>query len=781
MNGSLNHRFLLVLLILVLAFALTAWLGSGGTTRAQAAGQPAPQFSPLEAPTPTPNPKCGVAGGAPDTLAALKLSGGAPESGGYVWDALIEGNAVQVVRPCQYYIRLGTAPAEMRYDCYDIQKGRIQGNDLTNENSFIGWVQTHPGLMWLIGNEPNNPSQDGMTDDQYADMYEYYRQLITSHDGTAIIGIGGVSQVDLTGAPANRYIWLSEALNAYQARYVRRMPIDVWTFHMYNLTENDYSIGPIQEPIMSFVDFVRQTRGYTTQPIWLTEWGKLNGWLNPGTPWRGNGIPDDEHHPQMTTLMRNWAAWMDQEETISRWFWFDTVMGDWNLDFEFDQTGWLFQETNSFYSGKANDGSTDSVVLGVPPPSNHSRWEGALFEALGKKTTVRSYDASQNLITLSSPITPTVAGQNYKIFLSSYPTYTPNALGQSYIYLCNPGLLSKRNYLPTVFGPTSGGASAGPAATAVSPAPAGTTTSLNRELLAGRQVGAGLFDSPLPPPTSPSDQMLVDDFEYDDSPINHNWFILHPQGELSTIQYKFDSRKLMTTILHGNDRNFSFTYPGDPKSAETLDVSLPFLSFEWADYDGWWVSVDVVGNDGQPYLLRYRPNFARPFIERTGQQIVIEYGFGEGSLDNQWHTFGRNLSADLTRMAPGVELQVVTRLTFNGIKFVDDVMFRQASLPADVTSPHVDFHLEGTTAEEAKTFVSPVRFTALANDGANGSGVEAVFVRLDGRYWVEDFGESSVIEKAGEHVLETYAIDKAGNVSDVLSVKLWIDQRVEGR
>jgi hypothetical protein len=235
----------------------------------------------------------------------------------------------------------------------------------------------------------------------------------------------------------------------------------------------------------------------------------------------------------------------------------------------------------------------------------------------------------------------------------------------------------------------------------------------------------------------------------------------------------------MSSVLHGGDRNLSFTYPGDPDSAMALDVSFPILSFQWADYDGWWVSAEVLGTDGQHYHLRYKPDFGQPSVQRINQQITIEYGLGEGSLDNQWHTFGRNLAADLYRMAPGVKLQAVKRLTLNGLRFLDDVMLGQAPVLQDVAPPEVDFRLEGTSADGGATFVLPVRFIALADDNTRGSGVEAVFVRVDGRYWVEDFGQTHVIEETGEHVLEMYAVDKAGNLSDVQSVKVPIDHRQE--
>jgi hypothetical protein len=69
----------------------------------------------------------------------------------------------------------------------------------------------------------------------------------------------------------------------------------------------------------------------------------------------------------------------------------------------------------------------------------------------------------------------------------------------------------------------------------------------------------------------------------------------------------------------------------------------------------------------------------------------------------------------------------------------------------------------------------------VVDDGARGSGVEEVFVRVDGRYWVQDFGQTSIIDEAGAHVLEMYVVDQAGNLSEVVTVKVRIDHPQEGK
>jgi hypothetical protein len=548
------------------------------------------------------------------------------------------------------------------------------------------------------------------------------------------------------------------------------MPIDVWNFHMYN--EWDYSVATITEPVTSFINFVRQTRGYTTQPIWLTEWGKLGGWLNPHKDpnlpgYRGNATPDDFQHPQMANLMRDWATWMQQDNKIARWFWFDTMMGDWNYDFEFDQTGWLFQEATSFYTGTTDVGTVSSTVFGVPSPSGHTSWTGALFEALNQKTTVIGYDPSYQSVTLSPPITNLLPNLSYKIFKSDYPPTLPlNALGVAYMYFCNPGVFPNHVYLPLIL---MDGASSDNIETSF-----WDTAMPQVDVFASPLTTPNAFASPLPTPTpTPSNRLVIDDFEYDDAPTNHGWYMLRPLGELSTLTYKFDSHKLMTSIQRGAERDFAFTYPGDPRSGQTLGTNLPFLSFQFADYDGWWISADIRGSDGQDYSLLYKPEFGQPTIKHVGQQYIVQYNLGEGYLDNQWHDFDRNLAVDLAHMASGVQLQTVNRLTFSGQKFLDNIVLSRAPVPEDVAPPHVEINLNGKRNGDGR-FLSPVEFTAIADDGVNGSGVSEIFVRVDGRSWLRNIGLTSILEHLGPHVLEVYATDKAGNMSDVKTVRMQI-------
>lgn len=95
------------------------------------------------------------------------------------------------------------------------------------------FAQTHPGRLWLIGNEPDNSGQTNMTPDAYALGYHAYYTLLKAVDPTARIAIGGVTQPSLL-----RMRYLATVLESYRTLFGAPMPIDVWTVHGYIMPEN---------------------------------------------------------------------------------------------------------------------------------------------------------------------------------------------------------------------------------------------------------------------------------------------------------------------------------------------------------------------------------------------------------------------------------------------------------------------------------------------------------------------------------------------------------------
>lgn len=110
-------------------------------------------------------------------------------------------------------------------------------------------VRTHPGALWLVGNEPDrgpNPGgnctnrvQDDTFPEVYAEAYHDIYQFIKQLDPTAQIGIAGL--VEIT---PGRLQYLDKVWQAYLQKFSAPMPVDVWNMHLYILPEVDLEGTP---------------------------------------------------------------------------------------------------------------------------------------------------------------------------------------------------------------------------------------------------------------------------------------------------------------------------------------------------------------------------------------------------------------------------------------------------------------------------------------------------------------------------------------------------------
>lgn len=164
----------------------------------------------------------------------------------------------------------------------------------------------NPGMVWIIGNEPEDLSNN--TPEMYAERYHQVYNFIKHHDPTAKVAIGGV--VEPTPL---RLIWLERALGAYQYIYSEPMPIDIWNIHVQILNEirdtpwpipvglepelirqqaRNYSLydnaglGPFIQLVIEFRQWMAEN-GQRNKPLIITEYGVLypNSFLNE---WRNS-------------------------------------------------------------------------------------------------------------------------------------------------------------------------------------------------------------------------------------------------------------------------------------------------------------------------------------------------------------------------------------------------------------------------------------------------------------------------------------------------------------
>jgi len=89
--------------------------------------------------------------------------------------------------------------------------------------------------------------------------------------------------------------------------------------------------------------------------------------------------------------------------------------------------------------------------------------------------------------------------------------------------------------------------------------------------------------------------------------------------------------------------------------------------------------------------------------------------------------------------------------------------------PPNTTHVFDPFYPDG----ENGWYVSDVGVTLIAID--DWSGVNATYYRLDGGLWMT-YTEQLTVKSDGEHVIEYYSVDNAGNIEDVKSADFKIDQ-----
>lgn len=162
-------------------------------------------------------------------------------------------------------------------------------------------VANRRGALWIVGNEPDRRiAQDDVCPQQYAEAYHDVYHFIKQRDPSAQIAVAGLVQVS-----PGRLQYLDIVYDTYLQRYGQAMPVDVWTMHIYILSETsngDSHIAVGTDPAVAFslnfecgkpnsvcyaehddinifkqqVRMMRQwmkNRGYQNTPLLLTEFG----------------------------------------------------------------------------------------------------------------------------------------------------------------------------------------------------------------------------------------------------------------------------------------------------------------------------------------------------------------------------------------------------------------------------------------------------------------------------------------------------------------------------
>jgi len=172
---------------------------------------------------------------------------------------------------------------------------RVHTGYVVNEAVLGPLVDANPGVIWAVGNEPDSIYQDDVMPEDYARIYHDIYTFIKNRDKSSQISPGGIVQP----SPL-RLEYLDLILVAYQDRYGRPMPVDLWNIHNAILDEKRGGAGADIPPGIDAEEGVRRTpddndnmtiftdqiwafrqwmaaRGYAGYPLIVTEYGVLMG------------------------------------------------------------------------------------------------------------------------------------------------------------------------------------------------------------------------------------------------------------------------------------------------------------------------------------------------------------------------------------------------------------------------------------------------------------------------------------------------------------------------
>ncbi len=99
-------------------------------------------------------------------------------------------------------------------------------------------AREHAGMVWVVGNEPDNRSQDNIAPELYADLYDEAYTALKAADPSALVAVGAVTQ-----ASPLRFVYLQRVLDRYREVHGVDLPADWWTVHAYVLREEVDSWG----------------------------------------------------------------------------------------------------------------------------------------------------------------------------------------------------------------------------------------------------------------------------------------------------------------------------------------------------------------------------------------------------------------------------------------------------------------------------------------------------------------------------------------------------------
>ena len=220
------------------------------------------------------------------------------------------------------------------------------------------------------------------------------------------------------------------------------------------------------------------------------------------------------------------------------------------------------------------------------------------------------------------------------------------------------------------------------------------------------------------------DRAIVDDFEYTDSPLDHNWRIYAGSGTLTTVMGAGRPGRVLRASS-GQGTGFGIRYP----ASGSLEIRRRELSVWIKDTNTFYFYVRVRATNGSDYYIRYQPTSGSPYA--SGSYAIVPVG--TQYRDGSWRELRRDLDADL-RAVFGVGVEYVQWFCVRGNYYLDDLMLIGTWETAIGETGQLDDTLTHTprVVVLSRRYENPVVFAQpLSRDGGDTSVVRISDVQAD--------------------------------------------------
>ena len=166
-------------------------------------------------------------------------------------------------------------------------------------------ARANPASVWIIGNEPDERSQDYMTPDAYAQEWRKWGRIIKDADPYALLAFGPIAYMDRTW-------WLDQAIAAHVKRYGKPPEPAILAPHGYGCKTDAACFA---SRIAAFRQWMAR-QGWQDRPLWVAEYGVL-GWTTEASAkafmrstWDAMRTMRDEttgYRPDNYRLVQRWA------------------------------------------------------------------------------------------------------------------------------------------------------------------------------------------------------------------------------------------------------------------------------------------------------------------------------------------------------------------------------------------------------------------------------------------------------------------------------------------